>query len=158
MQGDDVRAFVRMLGFCDEVEERLSRFQINREAFESDSAYQDVLLVPISQLGELSRKLSDSAISLTGGSAFWRDVRAFRNVFVHDYDGINLDVAWDFVSKDVPSLKLRLIAIPGVKRGYEVSLSDRANPPSDEALDEYFEQEALSSGRELHDARGGQVL
>jgi uncharacterized protein with HEPN domain len=35
----------------------------------------------------------------------WRDVRAFRNVVVHDYLGLNLDRIWNVVEEHLPRLK-----------------------------------------------------
>ena len=39
----------------------------------------------------------------------WRRVAAFRNVLVHDYLGIDLEIVWKIVQHDVPELK-RVIA------------------------------------------------
>jgi len=35
----------------------------------------------------------------------WRDIIGFRNLLVHQYFGIDLDMVWDIVEKDLPVLK-----------------------------------------------------
>ena len=41
----------------------------------------------------------------------WREVRAFRNVIVHDYLGLNLDRIWEIASRHVRELKPHIAAI-----------------------------------------------
>ena len=34
----------------------------------------------------------------------WADIAGFRHKLVHDYSGIDFDILWDAMTKDVPSL------------------------------------------------------
>ncbi len=34
----------------------------------------------------------------------WRDVKAFRNVIVHDYFGIDNSIVWDIIQLNLPDL------------------------------------------------------
>ena len=35
----------------------------------------------------------------------WRDIMAMRNLMVHEYWGINEEVVWDAIKKNIPELK-----------------------------------------------------
>ena len=58
-------------------------------------------------IGEAARRLSPEA-----RNAFpeipWKLVTAMRNILIHDYDDVDLDVVWDTIQRDVPPLIVRL--------------------------------------------------
>jgi uncharacterized protein with HEPN domain len=41
----------------------------------------------------------------------WRDIRGFRNVVVHDYTDVDLEVVWHIVQKDLLPLKIAVDAM-----------------------------------------------
>ena len=41
----------------------------------------------------------------------WRQMYGMRNRLVHDYEGIRLQIVWETISTDFPSLKTSLEAI-----------------------------------------------
>lgn len=101
----DEARLARILEHCDAVAERLSRFSITKEAFAADSAMRDLLLTPVLQIGELGGKLSPVTRESCLGEDLWRQVRGFRNLFVHVYDRVDVEIAWDVVTDDVPRLR-----------------------------------------------------
>lgn len=44
-------------------------------------------------------------------SVEWRSIAGFRNVMVHDYLGIDLDIVWDVVENDLSVLKAHIAAV-----------------------------------------------
>lgn len=116
----DLLRLERVVEHCDAVAERIGRFSISRESFAADSALRDLLLTPVSQIGELGGKLSEATRSSCLGEDTWRQVRGFRNLFVHVYDRVDVDIAWDIATRDVPALRegvLSYLSSLGPRRG-----------------------------------------
>jgi uncharacterized protein with HEPN domain len=65
---------------------------------------QDAVLRNLQTLGESTQRLSEQ-LKATQPSIEWRRIGAFRNLLVHNYLGIDLDVVWEIVERDVPRLK-----------------------------------------------------
>ena len=119
----DLLRLRRIAEHCRSVGERIERFGIGREAFVSDAALRDMLLTPVLQVGELGGKLGDEAREATLGQRRWREVRGFRNLFVHVYDRVDVEMAWDIVTQDVPRIGAEVEA-------YLEGLGDAPEPPS----------------------------
>jgi uncharacterized protein with HEPN domain len=41
----------------------------------------------------------------------WRDIVAFRNILVHSYFSVKLDIVWETVQHDVPTLRRQIVRI-----------------------------------------------
>lgn len=39
----------------------------------------------------------------------WRAISGFRNILVHDYLGVDVDVIWQVVKRELPPLQVALI-------------------------------------------------
>ena len=61
-------------------------------------------------LGEAARKLS-STIRAQYPEVPWTQIIGMRNILVHDYFGIDRDVVWAVVERDLPRLKPQITAI-----------------------------------------------
>jgi uncharacterized protein with HEPN domain len=78
-----------------------------RDAFFSSTEKQDAILHNLQLLGESVRRLSDELKSRYS-EVPWRDIAAFRNVVVHEYTRIDLDVVWDIVTERIPVLEKQI--------------------------------------------------
>jgi uncharacterized protein with HEPN domain len=63
-------------------------------------------------IGEASNSISDEFQDKYSHLP-WMQMRAIRNKIVHDYRGINLQIIWDTVKKDLPTLKLQVQELLG---------------------------------------------
>ena len=65
---------------------------------------QDAVLRNLQTLGESTQRLSEQ-LKATRPSIEWARIAAFRNLLVHNYLGIDLDIVWEIVERDIPRLK-----------------------------------------------------
>ena len=75
-----------------------------RNAFFASHLIQDGVIRNLQTLAESSQRLSDG-IKASRPEVDWRGLAGFRNVLVHDYLGVDLDLVFRIVEHDVPPLK-----------------------------------------------------
>jgi uncharacterized protein with HEPN domain len=83
-----------------------------RDLFFASTEKQDAILHNLQLLGESVRRLSDELKS-QHSEVPWRDIAAFRNVVVHEYTRIDLDVVWKIVTERIPELERQIERIVG---------------------------------------------
>ncbi len=88
-----------------ECTERIAQYTAGgRAVFETDTLTQDAVLRNLHTLSESTTRLSD-ACKQQHSEIDWRKIAGFRNVIVHDYLGIDLDIVWGIVEQDLPVLR-----------------------------------------------------
>lgn len=75
-----------------------------RETFMSSRLVQDATLRNMQTLAESTQQLSDGA-KAAHPEVDWAGIAAFRNVFVHGYLSIDLEIVWGIIEHDLPVLK-----------------------------------------------------
>jgi uncharacterized protein with HEPN domain len=75
-----------------------------RESFFSSHLIQDGVLRNLQTLAESSQRLS-ATIKDSYSDVDWKGLSGFRNVLVHDYLGIDLELVYRAVELDLPRLK-----------------------------------------------------
>ncbi|MEM9543626.1 MAG: DUF86 domain-containing protein [Cyanobacteria bacterium P01_E01_bin.42] len=81
-----------------------------REAFEKDELIQVWILHHLQIIGEAASAMSE-ALSQKYNRVPWQDMADFRNVLVHEYFRIDLDIIWEIVKKQIPNLKKQIVEI-----------------------------------------------
>ncbi len=76
----------------------------DRSAFEQDELLQVWFLRHLQIIGEAARRLPEEIRNLAPDIP-WHKIIGMRNILVHGYFAIDLDVVWDTVQRDVPLLK-----------------------------------------------------
>lgn len=79
---------------------------INRANFGLDEKTQSAVIMQLMLIGEISKKISVK--NKTSIDLPWKDIAGFRDKAVHDYFEVDLDVVWNTIIADVPTLKSRL--------------------------------------------------
>ena len=77
------------------------------ETFMQSKLIQDAVVRNLQVMAESSQRLPDDVKSRSTEIP-WRDISGFRNILVHDYLGLDLNVIWSVVEQDIPSLRLVL--------------------------------------------------
>lgn len=78
-----------------------------RDAFLADDKTKDAVIRNLQTMAESAKKTSED-LKAKHPEIEWRDLAAFRNVAVHDYLGIDWNIIWDIVSKDLPVLRPKI--------------------------------------------------
>ena len=81
-----------------------------KKSFENSGILKDGVLYNLQIMSESTQKISKS-LKLDAPEIPWSNISGFRNKLVHDYMGIDLDVIWNVVKKELPKLKKRVIKI-----------------------------------------------
>lgn len=55
-------------------------------------------------IGEAVKQLSDQSIEKYP-YVEWRDIIDFRNLLIHEYFGVDLEMVWNIIADDLPGLK-----------------------------------------------------
>ena len=76
---------------------------VSREAFLADMEKQDAVLRRFEIIGEVAGRLSPETMALFPGLPF-RAMRGMRNIIVHDYGEVDLEMVWRTAAKDIEPL------------------------------------------------------
>lgn len=88
----------------------------DRARFMGSRLVQDAVVRNLQMLTESSQRLSDKAKALAA-SVPWRELAGFRNVLVHGYLGLDLEVVWSVVERELPPLRVALERLAGAMGG-----------------------------------------
>ena len=82
---------------------------MDRDSFRSDPALADAVAYNIMIIGEATRCSSD-AFKETHPDVPWKQIRAMRNILVHDYVRTDVDQLWLVVENDLDDLAAKMTA------------------------------------------------
>lgn len=84
---------------------RIERYAARgREAFERDELIQNWVVRHLQVIGEAARALPEEKRGLAP-EVPWPKMIGMRHILVHDYFGIDTEVVWNVVERDLPGLK-----------------------------------------------------
>ena len=86
------------------IEKYIAEIDDDREAFENDIEKQDAVIRRIEIIGEATKKLEND-FREQYSEISWRKMAGMRDVLIHEYDQIDLDLIWEVVTNDLPILK-----------------------------------------------------
>jgi uncharacterized protein with HEPN domain len=76
---------------------------VSKDAFLLDTRCQDSVIRRIEIIGEASRRVSPQTRNAFPGIP-WSEMVGMRNLMIHDYDDVDLEIVWDTVQSDLPRL------------------------------------------------------
>jgi uncharacterized protein with HEPN domain len=78
----------------------------NKKSIDQDLVESGIIR-ELQTMSESTQKLSKS-LKLSAQDIPWRDIGDFRNKLVHEYLGINTEIIWSVIKKELPKLKKRV--------------------------------------------------
>ncbi len=79
----------------------------NFNDFLNDSMFRFACIKQLEVIGEASNRISKET-QQKFSSIEWAQLIGMRNIFVHEYFGIDVNIAWDIIENDLPELKTKI--------------------------------------------------
>jgi len=84
------------------------------DAFSEDQKSVDAVVRNLEIIGEAANRLPDE-LKEKYSEIEWHKVVGLRHRIVHEYFGIDLEIIWQILQKDLPALKQKIIQIISTK-------------------------------------------
>ena len=87
--------------------------EYSKDDFIENIQLQDSVIRRLLVIAEAARRVSETTRQNLSNIS-WREINGMRNRLVHEYDDINLNIIWDVIQHEIPSLirELKLIVPP----------------------------------------------
>lgn len=82
----------------------------NKADFLKSKQLQDAIIRRVEIIGEAIKNIPDDFKKTITGIP-WKQITGMRDILIHQYFGIDLDLMWEVVKKDLPELKKQIIEI-----------------------------------------------
>lgn len=99
----DVTVIYRILKYCSDIDKAVEHFGNSFDKFNDDAVFRNAISMPVFQIGELTNHLSDE-FKASHTNIPWSEIRGMRNLFAHEYYGMNIDKIWEVAVEDIPAL------------------------------------------------------
>ena len=100
--------------YCQDILDRIRRIEnytaAGRDAFLESELLQDGVIRSFEVIGEVVKRL-DPALTTRLSEVTWSDFAGFRDILIHQYHNVRLDLVWDFAQEDLPVLKEAALAL-----------------------------------------------
>lgn len=110
MKSKDIMIVTKILKYIEEIKMFIANY--SHEEFRNDRKTINACVFNLSQIGELAGKVSEE-LQEEYTTIEWRGIKALRNRIVHDYDGVNLNMVWEFLTTELNELERQLKEIIG---------------------------------------------
>lgn len=77
------------------------------KTFMTDKKTQDAVVRNLEIMGEASKNVS-AKFKKENPDIPWRQMAGTRDRVIHEYFGVNIEMVWDIIAKDIPDLKEKL--------------------------------------------------
>ena len=102
----DPRIFLgHILESIAEIEKNIKK--TTKEKFLNSVTIQDAIVRRLEIIGEAVKNLP-SSLKRKHTDISWKNIAGTRDILIHEYFGVDLDIVWDVVKNDIPKLKKKI--------------------------------------------------
>ena len=97
----------KIIAYCKEIGDTHIYFNNDKTLFfnkEKGFVYRNSITMPILQIGELTKNLSEEFKS-SNKDIPWRDVAGIRDIFAHHYGSLDYEMTWNTSKEDIGDLE-----------------------------------------------------
>ncbi len=87
-----------------QIEKYLLEIKNDKQSFLEDIEKQDAVIRRLEIIGEASKRL-ETDFKTQFPTIPWKQIAGMRDVLIHDYGEVDIDLVWDAVLQDIPILK-----------------------------------------------------
>lgn len=102
MLNKDYYILLSMLENIEKILRYTRGYQSAEELYQNDRDF-DATMMNFIVIGEEVGKLTDE-VKAKNEQINWQKIYTLRNIIAHHYFGINVDIVWEIISKDLPKL------------------------------------------------------
>ncbi len=77
--------------------------QCSKDEFVGNVQLQDSVIRRLLVIAEAARRVSETTRQILSTVA-WAEINGMRNRLVHEYDDVNLNIVWDVIQTEIPTL------------------------------------------------------
>jgi uncharacterized protein with HEPN domain len=85
---------------------------MTKEGFYESKEKQYAILRALEIIGEATKSLS-SGLKAEHREVRWKDIAGMRDKLIHEYFGVDLELVWETIKRDLPKLKKQVYEILG---------------------------------------------
>lgn len=98
----DDRVYLNHILQC--IERILKHRRVGHKRFLESDTVQDAVLRNLQTMAESTQRLSP-ALKATQPQIPWDDIAGFRNILVHNYLGVDLEIIWGIINNEIVELQ-----------------------------------------------------
>lgn len=98
------KILLAMIKHCNIIEDTKKYFGDDYKKFEENSIYQNAILTPVTQIGELVKRLS-SEFREKYNEIPWKNIAGMRDIVVHNYETIDKLILWNVADTETEKIK-----------------------------------------------------
>ena len=104
---DDSLYFIHILECIERIEDYTSE---GKTHFLGDQKTQDAVVRNFEIMGEAAKRVSKDGRALAP-TVPWKQIAGFRDILIHQYEGVDPSEVWQIIEKEMSNLKQALVGI-----------------------------------------------
>ena len=98
------KVLLAIIKHCNTIDDTIKYFGNEYKKFDENTIYQNAILTPITQIGELVKRLPDD-FREKYNEIPWRNIAGMRDIVVHNYETIDKLILWNVANNEIIKIK-----------------------------------------------------